>query len=129
LTQFLDHDILYLSKVIRLNNKIMKSWDNIRSKDLFSAILTLKNAEELKRFLGDLLTEQELVEFSSRWQAAKMLNNKVPYPVIAQKTGLSSRTIARVSKWLNSGTGGYKLVLKRMKLNHHNLSRLGKGLR
>jgi TrpR-related protein YerC/YecD len=107
----------------------MKFWDNAKSKDLFSAILALKNAKELKMFLRDLLTEQEIIEFGSRWQAAKMLNNKVPYPVIAQKTGLSSRTIARVSKWLNQGTGGYKLVLKRMKLNHHNLSWFGKGLR
>ena len=123
------YDMLYSSKVIKLNNKIMKSWDNLKTKDLLSALLILKNVRELKRFLRDLLTEQEILEFSRRWQAAKMLNNNVPYPIIEKETGLSSRTIARVSKWLNKGMGGYKLVLKRMGLTHHDLSSVGKGLR
>jgi TrpR-related protein YerC/YecD len=107
----------------------MKYLANPTTKDLLSAMLVLKNAGELNKFLRDLLTEQEIIEFGSRWQAAKMLNNKVPYPVIEKETGLSSRTIARVSKWLNKGTGGYKLVIKRMGVSHHNLSLIGKGLR
>jgi len=107
----------------------MRFWDNPKTNNLLSALLILKNARELKRFLRDLLTEQEILEFSRRWQAAKMLNNNVPYPIIEKETGLSSRTIARVSKWLSNGTGGYKLVLKRMGLTHHNHSSIGKGLR
>ncbi|MFA5318468.1 MAG: YerC/YecD family TrpR-related protein [Patescibacteria group bacterium] len=85
--------------------------------NLISAILALKDEKEAKRFLRDLLTEAELEEFSKRWQAAQMLDEKMPYTQIIKKTGLSSTTVARISKWLKNGKGGYKLMLNR--LHHH----------
>jgi len=84
--------------------------------NLAAAILALKTRAEVKKFLRDLLTEAELIEFGKRWQAARMLEDKTPYSRIVKVTGLSSTTVARVSQWLNSGTGGYKLVLARL---HH----------
>ncbi len=80
-------------------------------------IILLKNPNEAARFFRDLLTEKELIEFSNRWKAARMLSRNVKYNEIEKETGLSSTTVARVSKWLNSGKGGYKLILQR--LNHH----------
>jgi len=103
----------------------MAKWNNPKTEDLLKAILALKNIDEAKRFFRDLLTEQEIIEFGKRWQAAKMLNKKIPYSEVEKETGLSSTTIARVSKWLNKGMDGYKLMLKR--LHHHNPSFLGKG--
>ncbi|PIS05246.1 MAG: transposase [Candidatus Buchananbacteria bacterium CG10_big_fil_rev_8_21_14_0_10_42_9] len=97
----------------------MPNWDNQQTKNLLRAILALKNVNEAKRFFRDLLTENELIEFANRWQAAQMLEQNVPYSTIEKKTGLSSTTVARVSQWLNKGMGGYKLILKRLKLNHH----------
>src|SRR3989338_8180904 len=103
-------------------------WDNQNTEELLKAILALKTIDEAKRCLRDLLTEAEILEFSRRWQAAKMLEKGVPYTQIVGKTGLSSTTVARVSQWLNSGLGGYKLVLKRLGLlraqagHHHNHS-------
>ncbi|MFA6466844.1 MAG: YerC/YecD family TrpR-related protein [Patescibacteria group bacterium] len=94
---------------------------------LFDAILALDNQKEAKLFLRDLLTESEITEFSNRWQAAQMLDKNIPYTQIVQKTGLSSTTVARISKWLNNGMSGYKLMLN--KLNHHNRPSRGKGLR
>ena len=35
---------------------------------------------------------------------------------IEKETGMSSTTIARVNKWLTNGKGGYKLMLKRLKM-------------
>jgi TrpR-related protein YerC/YecD len=104
----------------------MEKWDNPTTEDLFRAILALRNIEEAKKFFRDLLTEQEIVEFGKRWQAAKMLNEKIPYSEIIRKTGLSSTTVARVAKWLNRGMGGYKLILNRLN-HHHNPSFSGKG--
>ena len=101
-----------------------EKWQNKNTKSLFKAVLLLKNINEVKRFLRDLLTEQELIEFGKRWQAAQMLNNKIAYTRIEQETELSSRTIARVAKWLKRGKSGYKLILKR--LNHHNSLPSGK---
>lgn len=85
--------------------------------ELIDAMLVLKNSNEARKFLRDLLTESELVEFGNRWKAARMLAQKIPYTEIIKDTGLSSTTVARVSDWLNGGMGGYKLILQR--LNHH----------
>lgn len=92
---------------------------NKNTENLYQAILSLKNKEEAQKFFRDLLTKQEILEFSKRWQVAQMLADQVSYSVIEKKTGLSSTTVARISKWLNKGKGGYKLMLGRLN-NHHN---------
>lgn len=89
---------------------------NKDAKVLYKTILCLKNENECKRFLRDLLTETEIKEFTNRWKVARMLNQKIPYEEIEKETGMSSRTIARINKWLINGTGGYKLMLKRLKI-------------
>lgn len=86
---------------------------------LYKAILVLRSEDECKKFLRDLLTEAEINEFSNRWKVARMLNEKIDYETIARKTGMSSTTIARISKWLNNGMGGYKLILKRINGKNH----------
>ncbi|MBU0707916.1 hypothetical protein KKG41_06105 [Patescibacteria group bacterium] len=106
----------------------MPKWDNQDSKKLFTAIQKLKNLDETKRFFRDLLTEPEIIEFSNRWKAAQMLDRQIPYSQIVKDTGLSSTTIARISKWLSKGKGGYKLMINRTKAHHGNPS-FEKGLR
>ena len=82
------------------------NWYNQKTKNLFTALLALKNQKEAKQFLRDLLTESEITEFSNRWQAAQMLDANISYTQIVKSTGLSSTTIARISKWLNKGMSG-----------------------
>lgn len=106
----------------------MPKWDNKTTEDLLKTILALKNIKEAKKFFRDLLTEAEIIEFGKRWQAAKMLNQKVPYSEIEKETGLSSTTIARVSKWLNKGMGGYRLMLNRLASHHHDSFSPKRGL-
>ena len=96
------------------------------AENLYMAVLSIKNLAEAKRFFRDLLTAEEISEFSKRWQAAQMLYDKIPYSKIEKKTKLSSRTIARIAKWLNKGMGGYKLILKRTHKRNSFLA--GKGL-
>ncbi len=105
----------------------MPRWDNQKSAELLRAILALRDLSEAKKFFRDLLTEAEILEFTKRWQAAQMLNQNISYQKIEKVTGLSSRTIARVAKWLKQGKGGYKLVISRL-AHHHNSSSFGKGL-
>jgi TrpR-related protein YerC/YecD len=81
--------------------------------DLYGAILQLETLDECRRFFRDLLTEYEIREFAERWKAARMLDNGVPYTQIENETGLSTRTIARVARWLKKGKGGYAMILKR----------------
>jgi TrpR-related protein YerC/YecD len=104
-----------------------EKWDNPTTKDLFKVILALKDTNEARRFFRDLMTEAELIEFGNRWKAAQMLSRKVPYSTITTKTGLSSTTIARISKWLHSGMGGYRLMLNKLAA-HHSSSSFGKEL-
>jgi len=103
------------------------TWDNKKTDALAEAVLALEDKAEAKKFLRDLLTESEIIEFGNRWQAAQMLDKKISYTAISGKTGLSPRTIARISDWLKNGKGGYRLMLNR--LHHHNSIPFGKGLR
>lgn len=97
----------------------MARWFNNNTGDLFEAILTLDNIEEAKIFFRDLLTESEIKEFSKRWQTVQMLDQGISYSKIEKKTGLSSTTVARISKWLNKGKGGYRLILDRLNTPAH----------
>jgi len=92
-------------------------WINPDTDALFEAVLKLKNADDVRRFFRDLLTEKELVELGQRWKVARMLAKGISYVKIEDETGMSSTTIARVHKWLKDGMGGYKLVLEKMKEN------------
>ena len=83
--------------------------------DLYEAILKLESLDECRRFFRDLLTETEIAEFAERWKVARLLAEGVSYSKIEEETGLSSRTIARVGRWLKRGKGGYTLVLKKTK--------------
>lgn len=97
----------------------MKKWDNLKTEELIEAVLALKGKKEAKAFLRDLMTEKEIFEFGNRWRAAKMLAERMSYSKIQKETGLSTRTIARISKWLKKGKGGYQSMLKKISMHHH----------
>lgn len=99
------------------------NWINSTTNDLFSAILSLKNIDEAQRFFRDLLTEPEILEFANRWRVAQMLSKNISYSKIEKQTNMSTTTIARISKWLNNGMNGYKLIIERV--NHHHLASAG----
>jgi TrpR-related protein YerC/YecD len=81
--------------------------------DLMRTLLSLQTVQETKRFLRDLMTEDEIRMMVDRWRVARMLASGQSYRQIEDETGLSSRTIARISKWLRQGAGGYQLLLTR----------------
>lgn len=121
-------DLLYftlIKRFVKVKRKDMAKWNTKTTENLLGAILRLRNIQEAKKFFRDLLTEQEIIEFAKRWQAAQMLSKKVPYSEIENRTGLSSTTVARISRWLNKGMGGYKLMISRQ---HHNPIPTGRGL-
>ena len=88
------------------------------TEDLFKTILSLRTKAETSAFFQDLLTEGEIREFSMRWKAAQMLSQNIPYTEIQKQTGLSSTTVARISKWLTSGMNGYKKMITRASHTH-----------
>lgn len=89
-------------------------WNSRENKRLIQTVLALETPDDVRRFLRDLMTEKEIKEFGKRLQAAELLAENVPYSTIEKMTGLSSTTIARVSKWLKGKEGGYKSVINKL---------------
>lgn len=82
---------------------------------LFETVLRLENVAECEAFFDDLCTVKELQDLSQRLAVAGMLDEKKSYAEITETTGASTATISRVSKALNYGSDGYRLMLDRMK--------------
>ncbi len=87
---------------------------NPETDHLFEAILELQSVEECYRFFDDLCTIREVAAMAQRLEVAKMLRQKVTFNAIAEKTGASTATIARVNKCLVYGADGYKTILERL---------------
>ena len=77
---------------------------------LFDAILTLKDREECYKFFEDVCTIKELLAMAQRYEVALMLEKKMTYLDIADKTGASTATISRVNRSLPYGEDGYAIV-------------------
>ncbi|HBU12206.1 MAG TPA: TrpR-like protein YerC/YecD [Clostridiales bacterium] len=82
---------------------------------LFAGIMMLEKEEECYQFFEDLCTVTELNAIAQRFKVAKMLDQKKTTHAIAEETGASTATISRVNRCLHYGTGGYGLVIGRMK--------------
>lgn len=92
----------------------MNIFDNNNTELLIRAILSLKNEEECKEFLEDLMTAGEILAVSQRIEVANLLRNGTNYVTIAQETGASTATISRINRCVQYGTGGYDKILNRI---------------
>jgi TrpR-related protein YerC/YecD len=79
--------------------------------ELIKVITSLTSTQVSYEFLNDLLTPEEFKEFANRWQVAKLLDQGISYNQISLSTGMSSTTIARVSKCLKRPNSGYQRIL------------------
>lgn len=84
-------------------------------KDLFKAFSCIEDQKERERFFFDLLSEEELKDIARRWKVARMLAANKTFSQIEAETGMSSTTIARISKWLKSGYGGIQILINKTK--------------
>lgn len=80
-------------------------------KELYAELIKLETEEEAELFLEDLCTIKELESMCQRLKAAKMLLGGKTYSEIVEETEISSATLARVSKCIRYGDGGYKSIL------------------
>lgn len=87
----------------------------MRHKELYEAILSLKNLEEVESFFNDIATDSELDDLSDRLNVAKLLLEGQTYEQITMSTQISSATIARVNRAITYGDNGYKTVIDRLK--------------
>lgn len=91
--------------------------DRLRTPDvesLLEALLTLRHPDEVFAFLEDVCTVREIQDLAQRLAVARMLDEGKHYSDIEAATGASSTTISRVSRSLNYGADGYRVVLDRL---------------
>ena len=98
----------------------MCNWHNYSTDELCEAILSLKTREECYAFLEDICTIKELLEMSQRLSVAKLLSRGMSYSQISQKTGVSTATISRISRCIEYGSGGYKMIIERLQEGEKN---------
>ncbi len=87
------------------------SKDSKEYKHLLKVLAEIDKQSEVEKLLEDLFTLREIRDAASRLEVARLLSEGVSYVEIEKKTGASATTIARVSKCLNSGSGGYEIAL------------------
>ncbi|MEG0072232.1 MAG: YerC/YecD family TrpR-related protein [Raoultibacter sp.] len=92
--------------------------ENLRTKevdDLLKVFASIDDENAVFALLEDLFTIREIKETSQRLSVACLLDAGKPYTAIETTTGASATTIARVSKSLNYGSGGYRFALDILK--------------
>lgn len=88
---------------------------NLRTKevdDLLRVFASISDPDVVFALLEDLFTIREIRETSQRLAVARLLDAGKSYTAIEETTGASATTIARVSKCLSYGAGGYAAALK-----------------
>jgi len=88
-------------------------WRTRATSELFEAVLSLVTVEEAERFFRDLCTLAELEAMAHRWEAARLVDEGLPYHEVSRRTGASTTTVTRVAHWLRHGEGGYRLAIER----------------
>lgn len=85
--------------------------------DLFvKTVIDLKDGQEVKDFLEDLLSPSEKIMLVKRLAIAILLSKGYTYEAIDNTLKVSRPTINRVSFWLKHGKSGYqKAILKILK--------------
>lgn len=83
---------------------------------LVRALLSLRDADECRKFLTDLCTRKELRELAERLVIARLLDaGGLSYRDISAATGASTTTVGRVARFLQQEPHqGYRLVLDRV---------------
>lgn len=84
-------------------------------KELYEEILKLETIDECERFFDDLCTRNELDAMLQRIKAAKMLLEEKTFQEVTKETKISTATLARVSKCIKYGDGGYKDIIEKKK--------------
>lgn len=80
--------------------------------NLLSVLAALDDEDVIFSLLEDLFTPREIKETSQRLAVARLLSQGKSYSAIEKETGASATTIARVSKCLAYGAGGYAAALE-----------------
>ena len=92
----------------------MPSFHSESTQRLFHAISLLETPEECAAFFEDICTITEIQDMAQRLDTAILLAAGANYQTISKQAGISTATISRVSRCINYGSGGYKMIIDRL---------------
>jgi len=102
---------------MKTNRPVSVRQEQQHERALCAAIVALRSVEECRNFFRDLCTPAELQAMADRWAVVEFLERGLPYREIHKQTGVSVTTISRVARCLTAGSGGYRSVAERLKVN------------
>lgn len=105
-----------------MNTSRQLIWQTDQAQQLARVFTAIDTETMMQDFLRDVMTEKEIIEISGRLEAARMLSEGKKYAEIIEKTKLSSRTVARISDWIQNGEGGYQAAIDLTATHHAHLS-------
>jgi len=112
---------LYFGKLSPMSQDVSKIWKDDTAQQLVEALVAISDKPTMQNFLRDVMTEKEIIEISARFEAAHMLTEGKKYTEIVAKTKLSSRTVARISEWLQNGCDGYQAAIQTVSHHHSHI--------
>lgn len=104
-----------------MSDPVNTLWQSDSTRQLVTTFTRIDDEKTMQDFLRDVMTEKEIMEIAARLEAARMLRAGETYTKIIQQTKLSSRTIARISEWLQNGQGGYAAALDQPTAHHDHI--------
>jgi len=93
-------------------------WKTKSAQQFADVLADIPDVSVMKKFLRDVMTETEIIELGRRLEAAKLLQTGTKYTDVTKITKLSSRTVARISDWLQNGCNGYEVALQIINKHH-----------
>lgn len=102
-------------KIEKIGGGTMDIFETENVKLLVKAMAVLETEEECRAFIEDIMTSKEILDVSQRMMVAKLLDEKLVYNKIMERSGASTTTISRVNRCYSYGSGGYRTVLDRLK--------------
>ena len=94
------------------NGEVMADLRTKEVDDLLHVLASIDDEDRVFALLEDLFIIREIKETSQSLAVARLLSAGKSYASIEESTGASATTIARVSKCLNYGAGGYRHALE-----------------
>ena len=87
--------------------------DETSMREVAEAFASLKTADDVRRFLGELCTPSECRDIALRWHLMKRLLDGVPQRAIAKDLGLSLCKITRGSKYMKDEASLFRRLVLR----------------
>ncbi len=81
---------------------------------LYEIIFSLRDVEEMKVFLRDILTKSELRMIKRRWHIANLIYDGLDMRTVAARTEASTQTVSRIKRILEEGNGGLRVGIERV---------------